>query len=517
MRSGGYGFPIDDWTRLQRFLILGTERGTYYATERELTREAAGAVMRCALSDPERAIHTIVDISGSGRAPKNDPAIFALAMVCSCPSESTRRDAYRALSKVARTGTHLFHFVEYRKAFSGLGGNGFKRALGKWYAEKDARSLGYQLIKYQQRDGWSHRDVLRLAHTTPPSAAHSALFRWAVKGAEREHKLSDVPEALRQVWAFERAKHTDDKHDLIRLIIEHKLPHECVRNEFKNDPDVWRGLLQDMPLGATLRQLGKLTSIGLLTQLSECARMVAGRLTDVDRIRRARLHPLAILSAFKVYASGRGIRGKLTWHPVARILNALNDAFYLSFGCLQPTGKRIMLALDVSGSMSASVSGMPHLSCREAAAAMALVIANVEPNHVICGFTGGANPVWYRNPGIRDLSISPRQRIDDVAAYMAGLPFGPTDCALPFAHALVNRSEIDAFVVITDNESWIGQIHPHQAIQAYRQKMGVNAKAAYVAMAANDYSLADPTDAGQMDFCGFDTSAPGVLADFISQ
>jgi len=36
--AGGYAFPVDDWTRLDRFLILGSEGGSYYAGERELTR-----------------------------------------------------------------------------------------------------------------------------------------------------------------------------------------------------------------------------------------------------------------------------------------------------------------------------------------------------------------------------------------------------------------------------------------------------------------------------------------------
>ncbi len=45
--ASGFGFAVDDWTRLRRFLILGTEGGTYYTSERELTRENAEALIRC--------------------------------------------------------------------------------------------------------------------------------------------------------------------------------------------------------------------------------------------------------------------------------------------------------------------------------------------------------------------------------------------------------------------------------------------------------------------------------------
>ena len=44
---GGYAWAVDDWTRLDRFLVLGSEGGSYYATERALTAENASAVLRC--------------------------------------------------------------------------------------------------------------------------------------------------------------------------------------------------------------------------------------------------------------------------------------------------------------------------------------------------------------------------------------------------------------------------------------------------------------------------------------
>ena len=42
--AGGYAWAVDVWTRLRRFLILGSEGGSYYASEWTLTRENAQAV-----------------------------------------------------------------------------------------------------------------------------------------------------------------------------------------------------------------------------------------------------------------------------------------------------------------------------------------------------------------------------------------------------------------------------------------------------------------------------------------
>lgn len=49
--AGGYAWAVDDWTHLDRFLVLGSEGGTYYIKEQALTAENAQAVMRCIQSD----------------------------------------------------------------------------------------------------------------------------------------------------------------------------------------------------------------------------------------------------------------------------------------------------------------------------------------------------------------------------------------------------------------------------------------------------------------------------------
>jgi 60 kDa SS-A/Ro ribonucleoprotein len=95
--AGGYAFAIDGWARLDRFLILGSEGGSYYAGERVLTRENAAAVLRAIQADGARAVARIVEISAGGRAPKNDPALFALALAASAEDLATRRAALAAL------------------------------------------------------------------------------------------------------------------------------------------------------------------------------------------------------------------------------------------------------------------------------------------------------------------------------------------------------------------------------------------------------------------------------------
>ena len=519
--NAGYVWAVDDWTRLDRFLVLGSEGGSYYASERKLTRENAEAVLRCIAADGARVVARIVAVSHAGRAPKNDPALFALALAAKLGDEPTRRAAHAALPRVARIGTHLFHFAEYVKGLGGWG-RGTMRAFARWYNDMEAGRLAFQAVKYQSRDGWSHRDVLRKAHPVAPGAQHQAIYHWMVKGWDSVGETPHPDRVLATIWAFERAKRMKDRADvreLAELIARYGLPHECIPTEMKQYPPVWEALLPHMGLTAMLRNLGKMTEVGLFgfMSLSDAERFVIDRLKNAEALRAARVHPLALLVALKTYAQGHGDKGKLTWKPRQKIVDALDRAFYLSFETLAPTGARTLLALDVSGSMTGpNIAGMPGISPRVGCAAMALVTAAVEPRCEIVAFTNGPHRSAHPGfpTGISPLEISPRMRLDDVVAKVSNLPFGGTDCALPMLWAAEHKVPVDIFQVYTDSETWAGAVHPSQALASYRQKMGIGAKLVVIAMTSNGFTIADPNDAGMLDVVGFDTATPAIIADF---
>ena len=522
--AGGYAWAVDAWARLDRFLVLGTEGGTYYVGERALTRDNAAAVSACLTEDGPRVVRRIVEVSLSGRAPGNDPALFVLAMAAAAEDAATREAALGALNVVARTGTHLFHWLQYVTAFRGWG-RGVRRAVGRWYTAKRPADLAYQVLKYRTRDGWSHADALKLAHPRAPSDTHQVLFRYALQRRETdgEHERRADPDVMGRLAAVRsiRAMSAEQAAAVIRI---YRLTREMVPTELLREPAVWAALLDRMPVAAMVRNLGVMTAVGLVAPGSEAARFVVSRLGDRDALRRARLHPVALLSALKVYASGHGVRGRRAWSPVREVVDALDRAFYLAFETVRPSGKRIMLALDVSGSMGSPVMGMRHLSCRDAAAAMALVTAASEPEHRFVAFTKGSHPSRWRaqhgtqfDIGLTELAISPRQRLDDVVRATSGLPFGGTDCALPMVESRTHRWAVDAFIVYTDNETWAGPVHPAQALRAYRERMGIAAKLVVVAMASNGFSIADPDDAGMLDVVGFNAATPQVVSDFLGE
>ena len=553
--AGGVTFTISPMQMLERFLILGSDQPTYYSSAQKLTKDNAENIRACLKEDGKKTVDLIVNVSASGRAPKNDPALFALA-VASCPdfgSPETAQYATSQLSKVARTGTHLMHYADYVKSMRGLGRN-LKNAFGAWYTDKNESQLAYQLAKYQNRDGWGTKDLLALTHVKAVDGRKSALLAWArfggldalknaaqnwstglekysgrVKWQGNSGRTTDLTaaevEARRAryqsaydiltgdsgntlIAAYEAAKKATSVGEIVKCIREGGLTHEMIPTQFKTSPEVWEALLEKMPLTAMIRNLGVMSKVGLLKPLSEASKTVVNRLNDTAYVRKSKVHPIQVLLAQGTYREGHGFRGSSTWTPVPNVIDALEGTFYAAFVNVVPTRKNMYLAIDVSGSMSwpSSVIQGTGITAAQGAAAMAMVVARTEPNYAIYAFS----------TGMQEIGITAKDTLSAALAKTARMSAGGTDCAQPILHAGSAGYEVDSFVTITDNESWAGAIHPIQALKNYRKARGkADVSLIAMAMTATQYSIADPNDAYNLNVVGFDANAPVLVADFI--
>lgn len=496
--AGGFVYQLDCWSRLNRFLILGSDSSTYYQKAVDLTRENAKCVLECIDKDARRTVQTIIDVSHEGRAPKNDPAIFALALFATHKEVGVRAHALNALPRVCRTATHLFQYLEARKDLKvGKGGRALHRAIENWYNSKSVDSAAYQMIKYRERNGWSHKSVHQLHH---PSAGNDesrrSLYQW-VRGVAHDSKK--VPPI---VTFFEKAQNPGTTK-ATRLTMMNELPWEALPTECLSDPDYWAAMLPRMPLTALVRNLGNMSRIGLIKPLSAAEKLICERLGNEAAIKESRLHPFNILVANKTYASGHGFRGDKSWDVSQRVVDALDGAFYKGFKNVEPTGKRFLFGLDVSGSMSSPMQNT-NVRCCEATAALSLVTANVEPQVYIMGF---ANT-------FRDLKIRAGDTLEAATKKAQDNNFGSTDCAVAIKYAYDKKIEVDVFTIMTDNETYAGGTHVSVMLNDYRKKFGINSKLIVVGMTSTGFTIGDPNDAGTLNVAGFDTSVPVVMAEF---
>ena len=497
--AGGYTYPVDDGVRMHRFLIMGSEGGSYYQDERKLTIENAQAVKRYVATYGSVAVSRILQIALERRAPRVSPALFCLAIAASATLEDTRKAALDALPYIASTASHLEEFAGYVDSMRGWG-RSLRTAIGRWYTDKEPVDVAYQAVKYRTRSGWSHRDLLRKAH--PSVEADTDLwhiFQWLTQGTVPPER-----ESLRHIHHYLEAQECELQR-LSELITYHGLPREAVPTAMLQKDEVWAALGPQMPAMAFVRNLPALTTHKAIRPMeAQWAVERLERLGPRDG-RPAQVHPFHLLTASVVYRSGQSVDGKGKWDPVPQVSEALDAAYDNSFSAAPSTGQRVYLAVDVSGSMSYNTVGkLRGLTAAKCAAAVIMMIARRERNHYIKMFD--TNPL--------DIHIAAHDSLTDV---MGKVPIGgATDMAQPFLHAMKENIPVDCFIIATDGETFAGRTHPAKALQYYRAHMGIPAKAVQLAFCSNRVSIMDPADAGTLDIPGFDSGLPAILSDFMA-
>lgn len=503
--AGGYVFEVSDLQRLERFLILGTDKGTYYVSEKDLTKQNVDFLRTMIQRDAQIVLDTTVAISDAGRSYRNEAAIFVLALLLSEGPASIKAAVVEATPKVARTATHVYQLAQFIGNMGGWG-RAKRRAVAQWFASKTGEQLAYQAVKYRQRNGWTLRDLMRLSH---PQGVDPVVGNFILGKS-----LSDNgPAVLTGFQAMQEAQSVAQVKDV--LVHFPNLPWETIPTQFLKDAEVWKTLFANGQLKgqALVRQITRLSRIGAFNDMV-FAGEVAKALVDSDMIAKTRLHPIQYLLALTTHTEGQidrngygGLWGsprKKDWNTVPVVADALDAGFHAAFKALTPANKRTMLALDVSGSMSQDAVGI-DLSCAQVSAAMAMVTARTEPWYSIMGFS----------TQFVDLGITARQSLDTVSQKIARTTMGGTDVAQPMVWALRNKVEVDTFAIYTDNETWAGNVKPDRALKDYRQKMGIDAKLVVVGVSATPFTVGDPGDVdGTFNVAGFDSAAPGVIADF---
>jgi TROVE domain. len=650
--SGGYVWKLRTIEHVNRYLVLGgaKDMGNYYRQADDVSHECALSVLQMIRSPDASQFIQLCDllkaVSVGGRAPKQEPVLLSVAAAIVFAKNAQEKEiAFQTAKACIRIPTHMFMLAGFVRDLSmakpqnkGKGwGTGFRRTMAHYYLSHTGRELAFHMTKYQNREGWTHADMIRMLHINPatladdgarlmfdyvmmkyarksktpsektlanlasqkvaivpnpfkpltkaefveklnaistpqiPTAAsiaapaHSAIPTFAQKigaqtvaskvagfvsaltsvmpsaaavtaskpaaqaeddtfvviseeddeagssqkkKASSQSQLQQVAYLLKHLHAIHEAGEKKDVPLACALIRSGRLVREHVPTTLFGSKEIWLTLLETMPLEALLRNLGKLTQIGVA---AEKHREIVARLVNQTEVLKARIHPIKVLVASKVYTNGCGDSGSLTWAPNAYISVALTDLFRISYGAVTPTGKRIMLGIDVSGSMSSQVLGSKVLSCRDASIAMALLYMETEKNVSAVAFSETLTDLIAPSK----FQLRRGMTLQQALAVTNGMNFSATDCVLPIQHAIRCKLPIDAFIIITDSETYAPNEHPQNALIRYREVMGIEAKLIVLGMTGNCFTIVDPNDRNTLNLAGFDTSTPEIASMFM--
>jgi TROVE domain len=656
--SGGYVWKLSPIEHVNRYLVLGgaKDMGNYYKQADDVSHECALSVLQMIRNPDASQFVQLCDllkaVSIGGRAPKQEPVLLSVAAAIVFAKNAKEKEiAFETAKACIRIPTHMFMLAGFVRDLSmaktvnkGKGwGTGFRRTMAHYYLSHTGRELAFHMTKYQNREGWTHADMIRMLHINPttladdgarlmfdyvmmkyarksktpsektlatlalqkiaiepspfkpltraefveklnaistpqiPTAASIAAARPAIappapaqksgaqtvaskvagfvsaltsvmpssasaakpadaavkpaeddtfvvisgedddeagssqkkKASSAQSQLQQVAFLLKHLHAIHEAGEKKDVPLACALIRSGRLVREHVPTTLFGSKEIWLTLLETMPLEALLRNLGKLTQIGVA---AEKHKEIVVRLTNQQEVLKARIHPIKVLVASKVYTNGCGDSGSLTWTPNAYIGVALTDLFRMSYGAVTPTGKRIMLGIDVSGSMSSSVLGSKVLTCRDASIAMALLYLETETNVSAVAFSNTLTDLLA--PSSRN-RLTRGMTLQQALVATHGMNFSSTDCVLPIQHAIKHNLLIDAFIILTDNETYAPNEHPQNALIRYRELTGIQAKLIVLGMTGNCFTIVDPTDRNTLNLAGFDTSTPEIASMFM--
>lgn len=516
-------FTVTDTELVTRFLFFGREDGAYFATNgsNQIDKHSASINRLIQEGKGRDVVDLIKRISIEGRAPKQGPLLYALALCARCDDKLTKNAAYRSLAEVCRLPTHLFQFIKYAEELSGETsgwGRAQRKAVSHWYNQPSFQRNPMKLLrlgsKYRRRHTFSHQDVIRLGHVKPEGPHSAFAIRYLAKGKENVEDIdkSDgmISNAYLFVLALEKAKtcSPNDTSLLCQLIKDHELSHQHLPTTFLTSAEVWRSLIYTMPLNALLRHLGKLSKLHLLDNGSMEEAHVIGRLENVENLRFARIHPFTLLTAWNSYRRGHsGPKKRLTWTVNQKIADGLETAFYKSFASVEPIKKRILIAVDGSKAMMQPANGMKEVSARSTAVPMAFILSKMEDNAEVILVKEQLIPVNLDQSDNLEIA-SQKFSINGTSDYC--------DPCKPMNWARENKMKFDAIVFFTASLAFNNNENPSTAMRQYREELGIpRARLVNVGMASNEFTVTDQTDADVLNVVGLDSNILTIISDFV--
>ena len=432
-------------------LLTNTLGGTFYASEDELLKESLALHAEMAAKDPAFMARALVYARSEGLM-RLQP-IIGLAYL-----SKTDRDLFRKIfDQVIQTPGDLTDFIEIVRGDVTPGGMGrsIKSAVNAWL-----NSLSeYHAIKYGTGgQGYSLRDVLRVSHPKPISEKQDAIFLWLT---DRE-KWADKHALTPQIDAFEQLKRTEDQGTVRDLIKQGKLPYEVVTGAVKPDTATWVSLMYQMPYMALLRHLNTLQSAGVFADPVN-VQYVAERLSNANAVQKAKVLPFRLFTASQMFTPKEA-------HEQA-IREALVTALEESFVNMPDLGGRIVIAPDISSSMTGQISGKGKTRFTDIAGIFSGALLKKTISALVLPF----------DTEVKKVNFSSRDSVMNIAKQIADMSRGGTAISAPISHLLAQKIKVDVFIGITDNIEWATDNYGGKGFlptwNEYKQKIAPQAKA----------------------------------------
>jgi 60 kDa SS-A/Ro ribonucleoprotein len=507
--EGAPAFVRGDEEQLVRVLMTGNFEHTFYASDAELAGEAIGLFRHFAATDPHFLAQAIIYARAEGLM--RIAPITALVVLSAADSADAKELFRRIFPRVIQTPGDLQDAIALcrRSALRGMG-KAVTRAANRWLA----RISQYHVVKYGSASQQiSLRDIYRMTRPKLTGEAN-AIARYVVK--------SEVAPELTQIAGYEEFKRTARalatgqgtggvtlsdaeraaaEARVLALIGEYRLPWEVVAGQVIPSRAVWERLLYDMPYMALVRNLNNMVKYGV-TDSAKALEYITRTLADPRRVASGKQLPFRYFSAIKALRAEGAV--------VTALREALSAALELSFANMPELGRRVLVANDISGSMSSRPSPRSEMTMAEIAGIFAAAVYKKAESGEIVSFDTEAHP--------RDV---PKDRPLATIAERVSASGGGTSLSAPLEYAFKNRKRrFDCAVFLTDSESWYDHLTRNSGvldeIRDYRKRVNPQLKCFFVQLLPYKHAVVPESEPGCYYIYGWSGAVLGYIASVVS-
>ncbi len=415
--AGGLAYKLSPKAALAQYAATGCFNHTFYADAGEQLDKVLALANEV---ETDFVAKTAVFAREKGHM-KDMPALLLAVL-----SIRDKELFERVFPRVADNGKMLRNFVQImrsgavgRKSLGSLP----KRMVREWFESRGTD----QIFKQSVGQSPSIADILKMVHPKPRDAEREALFGYFIG---RDIVADKLPEIVKQ---YERFK-TGDSAEVPNVPFQMLTALQLGTKE-------WAEIARTAPWQMTRMNLNTFQRHGVFAD-SAMVQIIADRLRDREAIKRARVFPYQLLSAFKAAEANNGIPREIT--------EALQDAMEIATENVPKIDGKVFVFPDISGSMQSPATGYrtgstSAVRCVDIAALFAAAILRKNPAAEVIPFESKAVEV----------TLNPRDSIMTNAEKLSNLPFGGTNCSAPLSLLNRRRSKGDVLIYISDNESWI--------------------------------------------------------------
>jgi 60 kDa SS-A/Ro ribonucleoprotein len=415
--AGGTAYKLSPKQALAQYAATGCFNQTFYADAGE---QLDKVLVLANEVEPEFVAKTAVFAREKGFM-KDMPALLLAVL-----SIRDKNLFERVFPRVADNGKMLRNFVQImrsgavgRKSLGSLP----KRLVREWFEKRGTE----QIFKQAVGQSPSIADILKMVHPKPADAEREALFGYFIGREIDADKLPEIVKRFEQFKAGDSADVPDVPFQMLTALPLGK--------------SEWTVIARNAPWQMTRMNLNTFQRHGVFEDES-MVKVIAGRLRDAAAIKRARVFPFQLMSAYKAAESNKGIPREIT--------DALQDAMEIATENVPKIDGKVYVFPDISGSMQSPATGYRKgatstVRCVDIAALFSAAILRKNPDAEIIPFESK----------IVDVRLNPRDSIMTNAEKLSNLPFGGTNCSAPLAELNRRKAKGDVLIYVSDNESWI--------------------------------------------------------------